>query len=120
MKPGQPRLSGRLRRFRLARERRRQSLDRLPLPGRNPRLMNAMFGGQLRQGQLALDRIQRHLGLELGPVALPCHFTHNVPSLTQAGLAYHPVQNPGATSSYSDQIDAFPIEPPPSTCSVGR
>ncbi len=53
--------------------------------------MNAVFGGQLRQRQLALDRLQRNLGLELSLLALPCHLAHNVPSLVQAGIAYQPV-----------------------------
>jgi hypothetical protein len=60
--------------------------------------MNAVFGGRLRKGQLALDPLQRNLRLELSPVALPYHLAYNVPSLAQAGIAYHPVRNPGATS----------------------
>lgn len=56
-----------------ARELRGQPLDRLALPGRDHRLMDGMLGGQFRKRLLALDRIQRNLGLEVSPVTLPCH-----------------------------------------------
>src|SRR5271155_2267337 len=42
-----------------------QLLDRLALPGRNLRRVEFVLGRQLCNRLVALDRLQRHLGLEL-------------------------------------------------------
>lgn len=55
--------------------------------------MDGVLGRQLRRHQLALDRLQSNLGIELGPVALLCHLAHEISSLAEAGLAYHSVRN---------------------------
>lgn len=44
------------------------------------------------------DGIQADFRLEISPLALSCYLSHCVPSLVQAGIAYHPVRIPGATS----------------------
>ena len=49
--------------------------------------MDAMLRGQFSQRQLALDRLQRNLRLEIRPVTLPAYFPHDVPSLNKAGIA---------------------------------
>jgi hypothetical protein len=46
-------------------ERVRHPLDRLALPGRYHRVMEAVLGGELRQRQVTPDRLQRYLGLEI-------------------------------------------------------
>src|SRR5690606_15472409 len=48
------------------------TLDRLPLPGSNHCVVNAMPGGQLCHRQIAPDRFQRNLCLEISAVPLPC------------------------------------------------
>src|ERR1044071_6735843 len=46
--------------------------DRLALPGRNLGRMQAVPGCQFRHCLVALDRFQRHLGLELSRKPSPC------------------------------------------------
>lgn len=45
-------------------ERVRHPLDRLALPGRYHRVVDAVLGGELRQRQVNPDRLQRYLRLE--------------------------------------------------------
>jgi hypothetical protein len=49
----------------------RHSFDGLPLPRCDHRMVHAMLGSQLCQRQVAPDRLQRHLRLEIRAVALP-------------------------------------------------
>src|SRR5579859_4810844 len=80
-------LARRLYGLRLAGERRRHALDRLLLPGRDHRLMNAVLRHQLGQSQLAPDRLQRHLRLELSRVPLARNLAHPNPSFSSTGAA---------------------------------
>lgn len=52
-------------------ERARHPVDGLPLPNRDHRVVSAVLHGQLRQRQVAPDRLQRHLLLEIRAVVLP-------------------------------------------------
>jgi hypothetical protein len=62
-----------------------QVLDRLLLPGVDHRLVHSILGPQLRQRQLAADRLQCHFRLELRAVTLPCRLAH--PSSSFSGRA---------------------------------
>jgi len=64
------------------------ALHRLPLPGPDHRVVDAMFGRQLRQRQFATDRLHRNLRLELRAVALARRL-HSRPFL-QVGMSLSP------------------------------
>jgi hypothetical protein len=63
------------------------TLSRLALPGRDHRLMNAVFGSQFRQGLIPLDRHQSDLRLEINPVTLTRNLSHETPSFSSTGIA---------------------------------
>jgi hypothetical protein len=69
---------------------RRHAVDRLPLPRRDHRVVNAVLGPQLRQRQVSADRFQRNHGLEVRALTLSRRL-HSRQSF-RSGIAQHPVQ----------------------------